>query len=83
MVLSEVNYPGWRAFVDGEPAPILSADYLLRAVSLGKGEHEVDFVYDPDSLKLGKLMSMATLVFAVIVIGFEAIVFARLPRMHP
>jgi len=42
LVLSEVYYPGWEALVDGKPAPLLRADYVLRAVPLMPGEHSVE-----------------------------------------
>jgi hypothetical protein len=42
LVLSEVYYPGWEALVDGKPAPLLKADYVLRAVPLLPGEHSVE-----------------------------------------
>src|SRR5205814_3366635 len=39
LVLSEVWYPGWTATLDGRPADVIQADYLLRAVQLGPGRH--------------------------------------------
>jgi len=57
LVLSDLYYPGWRATVDGVRAPILRADYVLRAVALPAGEHEVTFVYSPLSFRLGAWMS--------------------------
>ncbi len=47
LILADLAYPGWRAMVDGEPAPILRADGLFRAVILGPGEHMVTFAYTP------------------------------------
>ena len=73
LVLSEVNYPGWRAFVDGVPTAISSADYLLRAVPLEPGEHVVEFAYNPNSLEVGKWLSMATVILVLIVIVGEGI----------
>ena len=47
LIFSEVDYPGWRATVDGVIAPILLADGIFRALALGPGEHEIRFVYKP------------------------------------
>lgn len=41
LVVSEAYDPGWRAWVDGRPAPILRADLALMALALPPGEHEV------------------------------------------
>jgi hypothetical protein len=51
LVLSEVYYPDWRVQVDGRPAELLRADYLLRGVALEAGEHEVVFRYDSSLIK--------------------------------
>ncbi len=54
LVLSEVVYPGWRAWVDGVPAEIEPVAGVLRSVVLGAGEHEVWFVYHPVSVAIGE-----------------------------
>ncbi len=53
LVLSEVNYPGWEAFVDGKPTRIYRADGILRAVALSGGHHNVVFRYRPRSVLIG------------------------------
>lgn len=53
LVLSDTWYPGWRVRVDGAPAPLLRADFLLRAVRLSAGTHEVLFEYRPASFFWG------------------------------
>jgi hypothetical protein len=57
LVLSDVNYPGWTATIDGEPAPILLANYAFRAVSVPAGTHTVVFRYRPTSVWYGALLS--------------------------
>ena len=69
LVLSEIYYPGWKAFVDGQEAKVLKADYALRAVYLPEGQHKVRFTFDPLSFKIGALLSLfglAGLVAAVV-----------------
>jgi hypothetical protein len=53
LVLSDIWYPGWQAWVDGQPVSILHADYLFRAVQVAAGEHVVTFTYRPFSFWLG------------------------------
>ncbi len=60
LVLSEVYYPGWRAYVDGRAAPVLRANYAFRAVYLEPGYHEVRLVFEPLSWKVGLGISLAT-----------------------
>jgi hypothetical protein len=51
VVFSEVIFPGWKAFIDGAPAPLLTANHALRAVFVPAGEHEVVFRYEPSWAK--------------------------------
>jgi len=55
LVLSDAYYPGWTAQVDGQPATIQRADVYFRAVRLEGGEHEVTFLYRPQSTRWASL----------------------------
>ena len=58
-VFSEVYYDkGWKAYVDGEEVPILRADYILRALQLPGGNHKVEFVFDPQTVKISNVISL-------------------------
>jgi len=68
LVMADTWYPGWEAQVDGSPAPIYHADYLLRGVFVQKGQHQVDFVYRPQWFNLGAFLTIAGWI-AVIITG--------------
>ncbi|GBC87403.1 hypothetical protein HRbin12_01409 [bacterium HR12] len=48
---------GWEATVDGRPAPVLRADYLLQGVPVPAGEHEIRLVYREPTIGLGLALS--------------------------
>jgi hypothetical protein len=51
LVLHDIHYPGWEAWVDGERRPILRANLLFRGVEIGPGRHRVEFRFRPMSLE--------------------------------
>lgn len=55
LVLSEIYYDGWEAHLDGRPTKIYRTDYTLRGVVVPPGEHRVEFVYRPRSIRLGAM----------------------------
>jgi FkbM family methyltransferase len=61
VVLVDAYGAGWRAFVDGRPAPLLRANVAFRAVEVPTGLHEVEFRYRPASVLLGLGISAAAL----------------------
>jgi hypothetical protein len=61
LVLSEVWYPGWQAWVDDTPATVLRANYAFRAVYLPAGQHHVQLAFAPASWVMGPVLSLATL----------------------
>jgi hypothetical protein len=61
LVLADVIYPGWQAWVDGQPAAIVAAAQALRAVTLTAGSHTVIFRYQPRSWQIGWMLSLAAL----------------------
>ena len=68
LVLSEVAYPGWQASIDGQPAPLLRADYVLRAVPVPPGEHTVSLEFRPISFTAGAVISGLTLLATAVVL---------------
>jgi hypothetical protein len=62
LVLSEIYYPGWRASVDGLPAPVLRADGLLRGIPIPQGQHVVRVWYAPASVRAGLAISALALI---------------------
>ncbi|MCS5637252.1 MAG: YfhO family protein [Myxococcota bacterium] len=57
-VLSDLDYPGWRAEVDGEPTPIVRVNGLFRGVPLRAGEHTIAYRFEPGSFHLGLLAAL-------------------------
>jgi hypothetical protein len=61
VVLNDVQYPGWKARVDGREAPIERVDYLFRGVRVGPGSHTIEMTYEPLSFKAGWIVSLVSL----------------------
>lgn len=68
LVLADAFYPGWKVFVDGKEQSIRRANLLFRGVELPPGVHEVEFLYDPLSFKVGLAMSLATAMGLILMI---------------
>jgi hypothetical protein len=77
LVLSETYDPGWNAYIDGKPAELMTANYLLRAVPVPAGSHEVELRYEPRELKIG--LAISGLTAAIVVFAFIFAVRRRRP----
>ena len=66
LVLSELWYPGWRAYDNGQEVKIHRANYLMRSVHLEAGRHTVEFAYDPLSFKVGRWVSAGAVLSLVV-----------------
>jgi hypothetical protein len=65
LVLSEIVYPGWEAFVDGSRVDISSYEGILRSIPLAQGEHIVEFYYRPLSVRIGAYVTLLTLLIFI------------------
>jgi len=77
LVLSEVDYPGWQVKVDGQPAQVLRADTVLRAVCLPAGSHTVRFEFAPRDLMIGAVISCLALAVVMVVVVVELTLLYR------
>jgi uncharacterized membrane protein YfhO len=67
VVLVDTFDPGWRATVDGVPAPVVRANLAFQAVAVPAGTHRIELVYRPRSLLVGLALSGAALATALVV----------------
>ena len=69
LVLSDQNYPGWAATVDGVDEKVYTAYYLFRAIRLGSGPHDVVFSFQPTTLLPASVISGTALILIGILLG--------------
>jgi hypothetical protein len=65
LVLSDVLQPGWRARVGDEPAPLVHANRVMRALPVPAGRHRVVMTYLPRELLVGAALSGVSLLLLV------------------
>lgn len=60
-VFSEIYYPeGWKIFIDGKKANQMRVNYILRGMEVPKGKHIIKFKFDPDVVKTGSKIALAS-----------------------
>lgn len=81
-VFSEVYFPwGWHVTIDGKPAELGRVNYVLRALNIPAGEHEVEMVFDPQSLHTTDMLArIAIILIYVALAGGIAVNVARMVK---
>lgn len=69
VVFSEIYYPyGWQAYVDGKSSDHYRVNYMLRALNLESGKHEICFKFQPESVAKGNMLSMVFVILMYLVL---------------
>ena len=74
LVFSEIYYPGWTATVDGQPAELGRVNYVLRAMNIKPGKHQVTLRFFPASIK--KTETVAYVSYAILILVILIGIFA-------
>lgn len=70
VIFSEIFYPhGWKAIVDGKPADLYRANYMLRAMNLEPGKHHIRLEFRPESVAKGNTISMTFVILMYLIIA--------------
>ncbi len=79
VVFSEMYYPnGWNAYVDGKVVDYFKANYVLRALRVPAGSHTIEFKFEPEVVKKGSSITLASSVLlGLIIIGGLSFSFWR------
>jgi len=72
-VFSEIYYPkGWNAYIDGTPATHFRANYVLRAMVLPAGEHQLEFRFEPvvypTGERIARFSSLALILLTIVAV---------------
>ena len=65
VVISQTYYHRWRAYLDGDPRPVLRANYAFQAVEVPAGKHHLRLAYEDRPFHIGAAISAAALVLCL------------------
>ena len=77
VVFSEVYYPGWTATIDGEPAELGRVNYILRALNVKPGKHEVVLSFFPKSVDVTESIAYTAYAILLLVLIGTAVMYWR------
>jgi hypothetical protein len=81
-VFSEIYYPqGWNAYVDGKLTPHFMANYVLRAMVLPAGDHQLEFRFEPSLYAIGEKISLGSSIILLLLLAGVGVMEAR--RIFP
>ena len=64
---------GWNSYVDGELVPHFRANYVLRAMSIPPGQHDIEFRFEPSTYYVSEKLSLASSL--VVILALAGVVF--------
>ena len=80
VVFSEIYYPGWTATIDGESVELGRVDYVLRALTVTPGQHQVELSFFPKSLDITESVAYASFGLLAILLVLAVFLYYRRNR---
>ena len=80
LVIGQINYPGWRAYVDGKQTVIEDFDGTFLSVLAPGGAHAIEFKYRPAGFYIGLFISLIALAWLVWQLAQTVMVWVLLRR---
>ncbi|MBI4811618.1 MAG: YfhO family protein, partial [Ignavibacteriales bacterium] len=71
LVVSEIFYPGWNAYIDGKLEKVYRANWSLRAIPVRAGDHSIEIRFEPESFYRGAWITFITIGLSVIGIVYS------------
>ena len=82
VVFSEVYYPDWTVTIDGKPAELGRVNYLLRALRVPAGRHEIGMEFRPASVATTDRLGYAAIALTLLLFGAALVWPAVRKRSH-
>lgn len=60
LLISEIYYPEWKAFIDGKETEIVKSNYFMRGIVVPAGDHKIELKYESPKFETGKTASLVT-----------------------
>lgn len=78
-VFSEIYYDkGWKSYIDGKEVPHFRVNYILRAMVVPAGNHEIEFKFEPAVFKVGNVIAASSSIIVIIMlIGYAVLQFRQ------
>ena len=73
LVFSEIYYPGWTATVDGEAVELGRVNYILRAINIKPGQHQVELAFFPKSVDMTETIAYIAFVLLLLILIFVVV----------
>ena len=78
LVFSEIYYPGWTATVDGQSVELGRVNYILRAMNIQPGKHQVELMFFPKSVHTTE--TIAYVAYAVLILLVLGAIFLEVKK---
>ena len=78
LVFSEIYYPGWTATVDGQAVELGRVNYILRAIHIEPGQHQVELAFFPKSVNMTE--TVAYIAFTILLLILVYVIISQLRR---